>query len=145
MLRDTKKTSNLPFAKNHSGRPPTCWAQSPDKMDLGGLPLFVFPRAKCQRCTVSWGVAQIKQLSSISLFGLWSPLMPCPHIKKKNLKGSGNLISPSRTAAVMQPSLLWLQGGLWVCMCFCTCELEHIFMWYRCACGCAPVHVSSCW
>lgn len=55
-LRHTHKNKQSAVCQDHSGQPPTCWAQSRDKMDLGAPSLFVFPNQNVNnaRCPGEW-------------------------------------------------------------------------------------------
>lgn len=104
-LRHTNKRPAIRRAicQDHLDQPPTCWAQSWDKMDLGALSLFVFPKQNVNntRCPGEWLKLNTSPLSvCLASDPLWCHVVPL-----KLWKDLGPL-SPVCSTAVMQPPMM---------------------------------------
>lgn len=122
MLRHTR-TNKSPairraICQDRLDQPPTCWAQSQDKMDLGALSLFVFPKQNVNntRCPGEWLKLNTSPLSvCLASDPLW-----CRVVRLKLWKDLGPLSSVCSTA-VTQPLMMnytppVLPQGVHVCV-----------------------------
>lgn len=105
------------ICQDHLDQPPTCWTQSPDKMDFRALSLYASPKQNVNntRCPGEW----LKLNTSSRSVCLASDPLWCHVVPLKLWKYLGSL-SPVCSTTVMKPpvmnyTLLVLPLGMYVC------------------------------
>lgn len=121
------------ICQDHLDQPPTCWTQSPDKMDLGAPSLFVFPK---QNVNNTRGPGEWLKLNTSSLSAcLVSDPLWC-HVVPLKLWKDLAFLSSVCSATVMQPPMMNYTLACLASGCACM----YVCVW---VCWWVAVHVQS--